>query len=26
MAAAIGTIPYELLCRIGTRIERVYVE
>jgi alanine racemase len=25
MAAAIGTIPYELLCRIGTRIERVYV-
>ena len=26
MAAMIGTIPYELLCRIGTRIERVYVE
>jgi alanine racemase len=26
MAAAIGTIPYELLCRIGTRIERVYLE
>jgi alanine racemase len=26
MAAAIGTIPYELLCRIGTRIERLYVE
>ena len=25
MAAAIGTIPYELLCRIGTRIERVYI-
>jgi alanine racemase len=25
MAAAIGTIPYEILCRIGTRIERVYV-
>ncbi len=24
MAAAIGTIPYEVLCRIGTRIERVY--
>ena len=24
MAAAIGTIPYELLCRVGTRIERVY--
>ena len=23
MAAAIGTIPWELLCRIGTRIERV---
>jgi alanine racemase len=26
MAAAIGTISYELLCRIGTRIERVYLE
>ena len=26
MAAAIGTIPYELLCRVGTRIERVYEE
>ncbi len=24
MAAAIGSIPYEILCRIGTRIERVY--
>jgi alanine racemase len=24
MAAAIGTIPYEMLCRIGARIERVY--
>lgn len=24
MAASIGTIPYEILCRIGTRIERVY--
>ncbi|HWW84631.1 MAG TPA: alanine racemase [Vicinamibacterales bacterium] len=24
MAAAIGTIPYEILCRIGARIERVY--
>ena len=24
MAAAIGTIPYEILCRIGSRIERVY--
>jgi alanine racemase len=25
MAAAIGTIPYEIVCRIGTRIERQYV-
>jgi alanine racemase len=25
MAAQIGTIPYEILCRIGARIERVYV-
>lgn len=24
IAAAIGTIPYELLCRVGTRIERDY--
>ncbi|MEI6668996.1 MAG: alanine racemase [Acidobacteriota bacterium] len=24
MARAIGTIPYELLCRVGTRIERIY--
>ena len=24
MAAAIGSIPYEVLCRIGSRIERVY--
>ena len=24
MAAAIGTIPYEVVCRIGSRIERVY--
>jgi alanine racemase len=24
MAAAVGTIPYEILCRIGSRIERVY--
>jgi alanine racemase len=24
MAAAIGTIPYELLCRVGARIERQY--
>jgi alanine racemase len=25
MAAAIGTIPYELLCRVGSRIERMYL-
>jgi alanine racemase len=25
MAAAIGTIPYEILCRLGSRIERVHV-
>jgi alanine racemase len=24
MAAAIGTIPYEILCRIGSRIQRLY--
>lgn len=24
IAAAIGTIPYELLCRVGARIQRVY--
>jgi alanine racemase len=24
MAAVIGTIPYEILCRIGSRIERIY--
>jgi alanine racemase len=24
MAALIGTIPYEILCRIGSRIERLY--
>src|SRR5215475_7293898 len=24
MAATIGTIPYEILCRVGARIERVY--
>jgi alanine racemase len=24
MAATIGTIPYELLCRLGARIQRVY--
>jgi alanine racemase len=26
MAASIGTIPYEILCRIGSRIERHYKE
>lgn len=26
MARALGTIPYEILCRIGSRIERVYDE
>lgn len=25
MASTIGTIPYELLCRVGARIERVYL-
>lgn len=25
MAAAVGTIPYEIVCRIGARIERQYV-
>ena len=25
MAAAIGTIPYELLCRVGSRIQRMYM-
>ena len=24
IAASVGTIPYELLCRVGARIERVY--
>jgi len=24
MAAAVGTIPWEVVCRVGTRIERVY--
>ena len=24
MAAAIGSIPWEILCRLGSRIERVY--
>ena len=26
MAAAIGTIPYEIVCRVGSRIERQYTE
>ena len=26
MASAIGTIPYELLCRVGSRIQRVYAD
>ena len=26
MAAAIGTIPWEIVCRLGSRIERVYDE
>jgi alanine racemase len=26
MAAAIGSIPWEIVCRVGTRIERVYGE
>jgi alanine racemase len=26
MAAAIGTIPWEIVCRVGSRIERVYGE
>jgi alanine racemase len=26
MAAAIGTIPWEVVCRVGTRIERQYTE
>ena len=25
IAASIGTIPYELLCRVGSRIQRVYL-
>jgi alanine racemase len=25
VAAAIGTIPYEIVCRIGARIERRYI-
>ena len=26
IAASIGAIPYELLCRVGTRIERQYTD
>jgi len=26
VAASIGTIPYELLCRVGSRIERQYTD
>jgi len=26
MAAAIGSIPWEIVCRVGSRIERVYVD
>jgi alanine racemase len=26
MAAAIGTIPWEILCRLGTRVERQYID
>jgi alanine racemase len=26
MAAAIGTIPWEVVCRVGSRIERVYAQ
>jgi alanine racemase len=26
MAAAIGTIPWEVVCRIGSRIERIYAD
>jgi alanine racemase len=26
VAATVGTIPYEILCRVGSRIERVYNE
>ena len=24
MAATIGSIPWEILCRVGSRIERIY--
>ena len=26
MASWIGTVPYEILCRTGSRIERVYAD
>jgi alanine racemase len=26
MAASIGTIPYEVLCRLGSRVHRLYKE
>ncbi len=26
MAATIGTVPYEILCRLGSRIQRVYTD
>jgi alanine racemase len=26
MAAAVGTIPWEIVCRLGTRIQRNYTE
>ena len=26
MAAVVGTIPWEIVCRLGSRIERVYTD
>ena len=26
MAATIGSIPWEILCRVGSRIERIYTQ
>jgi alanine racemase len=26
VAAAIGTIPWEIVCRLGTRVERLYTD
>jgi alanine racemase len=26
MAATIGSIPWEILCRVGSRIERIYAD